>query len=237
MKHWYSAIEVAPELEDKLKAAGLEAAPQAACEELNPSEILLIYNPPDQLIEQWRANEDTPVQISDLRHIFQQLSHLRTQGARCAASWRLNVLDSTSLLRFIQNQKPCLDLMTPYPEASPIAALITLEIFNESPEILDQYLNLELHAALFGLMPDSDYIQRLQPRILADLLLTDWWQVNSARECSHEQAESNLFRMQQIQEDFDKLLKEQTCIQSTLHKQNKLSRELLTHIAKQQLES
>ena len=236
MKHWYSAIEVAPELEDKLKAAGLKAAPQAACEELNPSEILLIYNPPDQLIEQWRANEDTPVQISDLRHIFQQLSQLRTQGARCAASWRLNVLDSTSLLRFIQNQKPCLERMTPYPEASPIAGLIALQIMNESPEILNHYLNIELHAELFGLLPDSDYIQRLQPRTLADLLLTDWWQVNAERECSREQANAGLFRMQQIQKDFDQLLQKQADVRSLLNDQNKLCRDLLTRIAKKQLE-
>ena len=236
MKHWYSAIEVAPELEDKLKAAGLKAAPQAACEELNPSEILLIYNPPDQLIEQWRANEDTPVQISDLRHIFQQLSQLRTQGARCAASWRLNVLDSTSLLRFIQNQKPCLERMTPYPEASPIAGLIALQIMNESPEILNHYLNIELHAELFGLLPDSDYIQRLQPRTLADLLLTDWWQVNTERECSREQANASLFRMQQIQKDFDQLLQKQADVRSLLNDQNKLCRDLLTRIAKKQLE-
>ena len=237
MKHWCSALEVAPGLQEKLTAAGLKAASLADSEELDPREILLIYSPPDQLLEQWRTHEDTPVQSSDLRQIFQQLSQLRTQGARCAASWRLNFLDTTSLLRLTQNEQPCLERTTPYPEASPIAGLLALQLIKESPEILDHYLNLELHAELFGLMPDSDYIQRLQSRTLADLLLEDWWQVNAERECSREQADSNLFRMQQIQEDFDRILQEQAGIRSLLHNQNNLSRDLLTHIAKQKLES
>ena len=235
--HWCSAIEVTPGLQDKLTAAGLKAASVADSEELDPREILLIYSPPDQLLEQWRTHEDTPVQSSDLRQIFQQLSQLRTQGARCAASWRLNFLDTTSLLRLTQNEQPCLERTTPYPEASPIAGLLALQLIKESPEILDHYLNLELHAELFGLMPDSDYIQRLQSRTLADLLLEDWWQVNAERECSREQADSNLFRMQQIQEDFDRILLEQAGIRSLLQDQNNLSRDLLTHIAKQKLES
>ena len=235
--HWCSAIEVTPGLQDRLIAAGLKAASLADSEELDPREILLIYSPPDQLLEQWRIHEDTPVKSSDLRQIFQQLSQLRTQGARCAASWRLNFLDTTSLLRLTQNEQPCLERTTPYPEASPIAGLLALQLIKESPEILDHYLNLELHAELFGLMPDSDYIQRLQSRTLADLLLEDWWQVNAERECSREQADSNLFRMQQIQEDFDRILQEQAGIRSLLHDQNNLSRDLLTHIAKQKLES
>jgi len=235
--HWCSALEVAPGLQDKLTAAGLKAASLADSEELDPREILLIYSPPDQLLEQWRAHVDTPVQSSDLRQIFQQLTQFRTQGARCAASWRLNFLDTTSLLRLTQNEQPCLERTTPYPEASPIAGLLALQLIKESPEILDHYLNLELHAELFGLMPDSDYIQRLQSRTLADLLLEDWWQVNAERECSREQADSNLFRMQQIQEDFDRILQEQAGIRSLLHDQNNFSRDLLTQIAKQKLES
>ena len=237
MKHWCSAIEVEPGLQDKLTSAGLKAAPLAAYEELDPREILLIYSPPDQLLEQWRSQEDTPVQSSDLRYIFQQLSQFCRQGARCAAGWRLNFLDTTSLLRLTQNEQPWLELTTPYPKTSPIAGLIALQLIKESPEILDQYLNLELHAELFGLMPDSDYIQRLQSRTLADLLLKDWWQVNAARECSREQADSNLFRMQQIQEDFERILQEQADVRSLLRDQNNLGRDLLTHIAKQQLES
>ena len=237
MKHWCSALEVAPGLQDKLTAAGLKAASLADSEELDPSEILLIYSPPDQLLEQWRTHEDTPVQSSDLRHIFQQLSQFRTQGARCAASWRLNLLDTTSLMRLIQNEQPCLERTTPYPEVSPISGVVALQLLKESPELLDHYLNLELHAELFGLMPDSDYIQRLQSKTLADLLLKDWWQVNAERECSREQADSNLFRMQQIQEDFDRILQEQADVRSLLHDQNNLSRDLLTQIAKQKLES
>ena len=237
MKHWCSALEVTPGLQDKLTAAGLKAASLADSETLDPSEILLIYSPPDQLLEQWRTYEDTPVQSSDLRHIFQQLSQFRARGVRCAASWRLSLLDTTSLMRLTQNEQPCLELTTPYPEVSPIAGMVALQLLKESPELLDHYLNLELHAELFSLMPDSDYIQRLQSKTLADRLLKDWWQVNAERECSREQADSNLFRMQQIQEDFDRILQEQADVRSLLHDQNNLSRDLLTHIAKQQLES
>ena len=237
MKHWCSALDVAPGLKEKLTAAGLEAAQLADVEELDPNGLLLIYSPPDQLLEQWRTREDTPVQSSDLRQIFQQQFLCTKQGARCAASWRLNHLDTTSLLRLIQRQQPRLDLSTPHPEASPIASLITLQLLKESPDVLENYLNIELHAELFGLQPDSDYIQRLQTRSLTDLLLTDWWQVNAERECSREQADSNLLRMQQVQNDFDQILQEQSAVRSLLQDQNKLSRDLLTQLAKQQLES
>ena len=237
MRHWCSAIEVTPRLKNKLIAAGLEAAPLTQVEKLDPGEILLIYSPPDQLLEQWRLAEDTPLQSSELNKIFQQLSQCSRRGASCAASWRLNELDSTHLLRLVQNQQPRLDPTTAYPEASPISGLITLQLLSESPEILDHYLNLELKAELFGLQPDSDYIQRLQTRTSADLLLTDWWQQNSERECSREQANSNLLRMQQIQDDFDRVLNNQARVRSLLRDQNKLSRELLTQIAKHQIES
>ena len=196
----------------------------------------MIYSPPDQLLEQWRTREDTPVQSSDLRKIFQQQFRYTKLGARCAADWRLNCLDTTSLLRLIQRQQPRLELSTPYPEASPIASLVSLQLFKESPDVLENYLNLELHAELFGLQPDSDYVLRLQSRSLTDLLLTDWWQVNAERECSREQADSNLFRMQQIQNDFDRILQEHSDVRSLLQDQNKFSRDLLTHIAKHQLE-
>jgi hypothetical protein len=237
VKHWCSAIDVAPGLNEKLTAAGLEAAQLADVKELDPSELLLIYSPPDQLLEQWRTREDTPVQSADLRQIYQQQFAYTELGARCAADWRLNDLDTTSLLRLIQRQQPRLELSTPYPEASPIASLVSLQLFKESPDVLENYLNLELHAELFGLQPDSDYIQRLQTRSLTDLLLTDWWQVNAERECSREQADSNLLRMQQVQNDFDRILQEQSGVRSLLQDQNKLSRDLLTQLAKQQLES
>ena len=237
MKHWCSAIDVAPGLKEKLTAAGLKAAQLADVEELDASELLLIYSPPDQLLEQWRTREATPVQSSDLRQIFQQQFRYTKLGSRCAADWRLNCLDTTSLLRLIQRQQPRLELSTPYPEASPIASLVSLQLFKESPDVLENYLNLELHAELFGLEPDSDYIQRLQTRSLTDLLLTDWWQVNAERECSREQADSNLLRMQQVQNDFDRILQEQSGVRSLLQDQNKLSRDLLTQLAKQQLES
>ena len=236
MRHWCSAIDVSPRLRDKLSAGGLEAAPLTQLDELDPGEVLLIYSPPDQLLEQWRAQEDTPVHSSDLNNIFQQLCQCSSRGVRCAAGWRLNGLDSTSLLRLIHNEQPRLDLTTPYPESNPIASLITLQLFREFPEILDCYLNLELQAELFGLQPDSDYIQRLQTRLWADLLLSDWWQVNAERECSREQADSNLLRMQQIQDDFDRLLKEQSGVRSLLQDQNQLSRNLLSHIARQHRE-
>ena len=236
MRHWCSAVAPEQSLRDSLDAVGLEALPIENAADHCGNDILLIYSSPDQLLQQWRDNQDTPPSKETIQQIFQTLSQLSDTIEMCAASWRLNQLDRTSLLRLIRKEQPFLDQSTLFPEANPLASLITLNLLQEIPEIFEHYLNLELRSKLFGLEADVDYLNRLRSRSIAELTLTDWWQVNPERECSQEQATANLLRMQQLQKDYEQILLDQDDARKLLKDQNKLSRKLLIEYAKRQLE-
>lgn len=236
MRHWCSAVAPEPGLRDTLDAVGLEALPIENAADHCGDDILLIYSSPDQLLQQWRDNQDTPPSNETVEKIFQTLFQLSDTIEMCAASWRLTQLDRTSLLRLIRKEQPFLDQSTLFPEANPLASLITLNLLRESPEILDHYMNLELKSKLFGLEADVDYLNRLRSRSIAELTLIDWWQVNPERECSREQATANLLRMQQLQKQYEQVLRDQDDARKLLHDQNNLSRKLLIKQAKQQLE-
>ena len=236
MRHWCSAVAPEPSLQDTLDAIGLEALPIEDAADQCGDDILLIYCSPDQLLQQWRDNQDSPPSKETIQEIFLTLFQLSDTIELCAASWRLNQLDRTSLLRLTRKEQPFLDRSTLFPEANPLASLITLNLLQESPEIFENYLNLELKSKLFGLEADVDYLNRLRTRSLSDLTLIDWWQVNPERECSREQATANLLRMQQLQKDYEQLLLDQDDAIKLLHDQNNLSRKLLIKQAKHQLE-
>jgi len=236
VRHWCSAVPPEPSLQDTLDAVGLEALPIEHAADHCGDDILLIYGSPDQLLQQWRNSQDTPPSKETIQQIFQNLFQLSDTIEICAAGWRLNRLDRTSLLRLIRNEQPFLDQSTLFPEANPLASLITLTLLQETPEILEHYLNLELKSKLFGLAADVDYLNRLRSRSIAELTLIDWWQVNPERECSREQATANLLRMQQLQKDYEQILLDQDDARKLLQDQNNLSRKLLIKQAKRQLE-
>ena len=235
MRHWCSAVAPEPNLRDTLDAVGLEGLAMEDASEHCGDDILLIYSSPDQLLQQWREDQDTPPSKDTIQQIFQTLFLLSERIEMCAASWRLHQLDRTSLLRLTRKEQPFLDQSTLFPEANPLASLITLNLLQENPGILDHYLNLEMKSKLFGLEADVDYLNRLRSRSIAELTLTDWWQVNPERECSREQATANLLRMQQLQKDYEQVLLNQDDARKLLHDQNNLSRKLLIKQAKQQL--
>ena len=235
MRYWCSAVAPEPKLRDRLSAVGLGAITLEHAAD-SPGDILLIYSSPDQLLQQWRDTQDTPPSKETIEQIFQTLVQLSDTTELCVASWRLNQLDRTSLLRLIRSEQPFLDKSTQFPDANPLASLITLNLLHDTPEILDHYLNLELKSNLFGLDADVQYLQRIRSRSTTKLTMMDWWQVNPERECSRGQATANLLRMQQLQKDYEQILLDQDDARKLLNDQNKLSRKLLIKYAKRQLE-
>lgn len=218
---------MAPALRDKLNAVGLTPLTLDQAQEHDPSELLLIYDSPDQLIAQWRKEQDTPPTLALIENIYEQLSSMSEYIDKCAASWRLDRLDTTSIKRYCHGISPTLDNETVAPEPTPMSSYIILKILQESPLILERYLNLEQKSQLFGLEADSHYLERLQSRSLADLILVDWWLVNQERECSREQATMNLLRAEQVQSDYDELIDKLDSAKTLMNKQNQLSLELL----------
>ena len=139
---------MAPALRDKLNAVGLTPLTLDQSKEHDPSELLLIYDSPDQLIAQWRTEQDTPPTLALIENIYEQLSSMSEYIDKCAASWRLDRLDTTSIKRYCHGISPTLDNETVAPEPTPMSSHIILKILQESPLILDRYLNLEQKSQL-----------------------------------------------------------------------------------------
>ena len=144
MRHWCS-LSLRAKSSRQPGCRWLEALPIENAADHCGNDILLIYSSPDQLLQQWRDNQDTPPSKETIQQIFQTLSQLSDTIEMCAASWRLNQLDRTSLLRLIRKEQPFLDQSTLFPEANPLASLITLNLLQEIPEIFD-HTNLELRS-------------------------------------------------------------------------------------------
>ena len=89
------------------------------------------------------------------RKYFEQLSSMSEYIDKCAASWRLDRLDTTSIKRYCHGISHPLDNETVAPEPTPMSSYIILKILQESPLILERYLNLEQKSQLFGLEADT----------------------------------------------------------------------------------
>ena len=138
------------------------------------------------------------------------------------------------MIRLANDEAPVLDRSILFPEINALSGLVTLNLLSERPEILDNYLNLELRSCLCNLESDSDYLGRLKQNTITDLVLMNWWTVNEERESSREEAMNNLSRLHQIQADYDRLVEQQEQLRGLLHQQNTLSRRALTKLARLQ---
>ncbi len=218
MQYWISPSSIHSSLEEKLKAADLKPFSQAN-NDIDPQEILLIYSTPDQVLKKRRLDESTAVSSNDLLILYEKTLSLSTRYKKSASSWRLNLLDTTSICRLCNNENPQLEKITQFPSISPLAGLLTLEIIKKEPKIADIYLDLELSSCLFGLDADSSYLQRLNDGSSTDLVLMDWWETNLDREASFEELENSLNQLAQIQDNYECLVGENERLQNTLIKQ------------------
>ena len=114
-----------------------------------------------------------------------------------------------------------------------MTGLITLKIINEDASVLETYLDLELNSILLGQDPDSNYLSRLKASTTSDQLLLDWWESNLTREASFEEAQTNLYRVEQIQRDYDQLVDSQEDLRDLVRQSHSLTQQLLIQLAKQ----
>lgn len=222
MQYWISPSSIHSSLEEKLEAAGLKPLSHAHFD-VNPQEILLIYSAPDQVLTKRRLDEGTAISSDDVLMLYEQILTLSRKYRRSSSSWRLNLLDTTSICRLCNSEDPQLEKSTEFPIISPLAGLLTLEIIKKKPKIIDIYLDLELSSCLFGLEADSRYLQRLNAGSLTDLVLMDWWETNIDREASYEEVTNNLTQLTQIQNDYDRLVVEIDNLSKSLIKQRSTS--------------
>ena len=218
MQYWYSTTNILSSLKDKLAKAGLKPVTSVNSDN-EPQNVLLIYSAPNQVLEQKRLEESTATTCNEIRAYYEELSILSAKYKNISSSWRLNSLDSTSIIRLCNGENPQLDRSINFPSPKPLSSLLSLEIARKEPRIVDIYLDLELKSYLFGLEADSNYLQRLSQGSLTDLALMDWWEVNLDREASFEEVENSLNQLTQIQSNYECLMRENEQLQKSLRKQ------------------
>ena len=232
MQHWCSATTIATSLESKLQAAGLSELKQIECQRIDPTQCLLIYSAPDQILTDWREQLSSSVESVELCMVFERLNKLGKHCQNCCAEWRLNELDITLLTRMKQGDNPRIDTNASPPYVQPLAGILTRRIIEQYPEILETYLDLELKSHLFGLDTDSNYAQRLDESSPVDLALQDWWYKNREQEGSFEETTATLAQLHQCQQDYDQLVRQQEKLRAMLKEQNQLNRKTLAKLAK-----
>ena len=218
MQYWYSTTNILSSLKDKLAKAGLKPVTSVNSDN-EPQNVLLIYSAPNQVLDQKRLEEGTAPTCNEILSYYEELSLLSAKCKNISSSWRLNSLDSTSILRLCNDENPQLDKSINFPSPKPLSSLLTLEIAKKEPRIIDIYLDLELKSCLFGLEADSNYLQRLSQCSFIDLVLMDWWEVNLDREASFEEVRNSLNQLAQIQSNYECLVRENERLQKSLRKQ------------------
>ena len=231
MQYWYSISNISASLQDKLAKAGLKPL-SSANPDIEPQNILLIYSAPNQVLEQKRLEESTATKCDEIHVHYEELSLLSLKYKNISSSWRLNLLDSTSIRRLCNGENPQLDKSTNFPSLKPLTSLLTLAIAKKEPRIIDIYLDLELKSCLFGLEADSNYIQRLSQGSSIDQVLIDWWEVNLDREASFEEVRNSLNQLAQIQNDYESLIEDNERLKDLLRKQKSKNTLLLEEVKK-----
>ena len=229
MQYWYSISNISASLQDKLAKAGLKPL-SSANPDIEPQNVLLIYSAPNQVLEQKRLEESTATKCDEIHVHYEELSLLSLKYKNISSSWRLDLLDITSIRRLCNGEDPQLDKSNNFPSLKPLSSLLTLAIAKKEPRIIDIYLNLELKSCLFGLEADSNYIQRLIQSSLTDLVLMDWWEVNLDREASFEEVRNSVNQLAQIQNDYESLMKDNEQLKNLLRKQKSKNALLLDEI-------
>ena len=227
----HSAIPPAATGKAGLTILGWQQLAEAAADD-----VLVIYSPQIKFFSNGASTMRRHLSLV-LSQTCLKLDTATRQQPTCVASWRLEQLDTTSIIKILHHEQPNLSFDTPYPHIKPLTSLITLKLIRDYPGILNYYQNLELHSNLLGLKPDSQYRNRLNSAANNDLILMDWWEVNLDRESTHEEVQNTLLRMHQIQEDYDQLVNQQESVRQLLSEQNKVARQALTELARHKQEA
>ena len=231
MRFWCSATAIETCLQKSLQVAGLTPLDVSEITPEHLNDCLFIYTPPHEVLRQIKEKHSTAPSSQELQDLYKLLKNTVASCGRSIASWRLQQLDTTALIQLKNNNIPQLGSHIKPPTIQPLTGLITLKLINEDPSILVTYLDLELNSILLGQAPDSNYLSRLKASTTTDQILLDWWASNLEREASFEEAETNLYRIEQIQRDYDQLIDSREDLRDMVRQGNALTQQLLIQLA------
>ena len=156
LKYWGSPFPVVTSLSEALSDAGIEYQPWRIVHSIKPSELLILFDPPD-LVLSLRANNNTTTNQCDLDLIELSilycdiLEHANHQSIRVIAAWQLLTMSqSLSLREILINYSGDLSSLkltsNHYPEVDII------------PNLGAQYLDQKMNGSLFSLYCQVDGI-------------------------------------------------------------------------------
>ncbi|MFN7677307.1 MAG: hypothetical protein ACK5QW_01765 [Cyanobacteriota bacterium] len=178
MRYWFSPFPLGADILTPLAEANLE--PWPAARDGSPEEAcLLVYDSPDRLISVAAEPREEAVALSVNQLVggyLQLFSWARALGHPLLAGWQVRELGASGLRQWLEEGDDGV-VACPVGDGAPAAippllAAVTLGLLEAEPQLLEAYLDLELHAKLLGRQPDLNYRQRLhQASDAADALL------------------------------------------------------------------
>ena len=165
--YWYSPIPINKKLSDKLEYSNIyEIRDIKDTNDL----ILLIYNPPDVLIDYFVKenieNIENYLSVDFLINYYNDLNNIKlNNNLKLIAGWHLEYLSFEDLNKFFNNRYENKDSKIKIPKIDKTISLITLEILRCQNNILNFYQDIELKA----LIMDRDIDLNIKFRIKNDL--------------------------------------------------------------------
>ena len=162
--YWYSPIPINKKLSDKLKYSNIyEIRDIKNTNDL----ILLIYNPPDVLIDYFvKENIENYLSVDFLINYYNNLNNIKlNDNLKLIAGWNLEYLNNEDLNNFFNNKYENKDSKIKIPKIDNTISLITLEIIRSQNNILNFYQDIELKA----LIMDRDIDLNIKFRIKNNL--------------------------------------------------------------------
>ncbi len=165
--YWYSPIPINKKLSDKLEYSNIyEIRDIKDTNDL----ILLIYNPPDVLIDYFVKenieNIENYLSVDFLINYYNDLNNIKlNNNLKLIAGWNLECLNFEDLNKFFNNRYENKDSKIKIPKIDKTISLITLEILRCQNNILNFYQDIELKA----LIMDRDIDLNIKFRIKNNL--------------------------------------------------------------------
>lgn len=142
---------------------------------------------------------------SALEDAYQTLGQT-ARDARLLSCWRLLALPEEVMGHWLQDQAP-LDELLPegftvrYPDPSPLAAVLALQLLESQPSLRDAYFDLELQSELAGTNPDTQCLARYRQHCDAAALLQTWHSQSEESKSREQQCSQLEAQIAQLQEE------------------------------------
>ena len=175
--HWYSPIPINNNLSDKLKSLNINQI-----KNINDTSdlILLIYNPPDFVIDYYfKERIDDNLSEDFLIDYYKNINNKsHFDNLKLIAGWNIENLNNEDLLNIFNNKYKSKDLNISFPKIDNKISLITLEILRSQSKIVDFYNDIELKAVICNRDIDLNILFRIKNNLSnCDSLIKEFFNI------------------------------------------------------------